>query len=198
MARYHVAVSARFDGPVVVSAFEPFGERQVNRSQQLLESLVRAAPAVVPVVFPVAFAALEAGVAAVAARRPRRWLLLGESGLATGLTLERRAYNRIDARIPDNAGDQPRDVPVDPRLPAVQSSRAPLGEWAAALQAAGVPAVRSLDAGRFACNAVYARALASVGGSRALFVHVPTDEAHASDAVLVRGLQLLLRRWTAR
>ena len=178
------------DAPIAVSAFEPFGGREHNRSLGLLRRLTRLRR-INAHVLPVAFAPLPRAVAAIAARKPRRWLMLGESALATGLKLEQRAWNRIDARLPDNLGAQPRGGKVA-RGPLVRSTGLPIDEWVSALAAMGVAAEHSLNAGRFACNAAYYLALSALDADRVLFVHVPTDEAHGSDALLAGGLALLI------
>ena len=41
-------------------------------------------------------------------------------------SIERVAVNLIDARIPDNAGDRPQDVPVRPEAPSAYFSTLPV------------------------------------------------------------------------
>lgn len=96
--------------------------------------------------------------------------------------LERRAYNELDFRVPDNDGAQPRKTPVDETLGT------DLGEWLGStlpLDAAcaelrarwGGRVDVSDDAGRFVCNytlfSTLRRAQLEGGGERACFVHVP-------------------------
>ncbi len=173
-------------GTVAVSAFEPFGGRATNRSLEVLRRLERLLP-LQPHVLPVDFARLPRAVRAIAGTRPPLWVLLGESGVASALRFEARAWNRIDARLSDNGGHQPRGMAVA-RGPQVRRTSLAVKELSAAARSAGARATPSLNAGRFACNAAYYLALAVLGSERVLFVHVPTDRAVGSDAVLARGL----------
>ena len=87
---------------------------------------------VLPCVFGDAIAALEQELAA---QRPALVLCLGQAGGREGVTVERIAVNRDDARIPDNAGAQPLDRAVLPGAPAAYFSRLPVKAMVAALQA---------------------------------------------------------------
>ena len=176
---------------VLLTAFEPFGGRKVNRSQLVLEHVARAAaarvapgrPRVVTRVLPVSFDALGPAVARALRTgrgRPAAVVMLGEAGTAEELRLERVAVNRIDARIPDNAGKRPTGERVVEGGPAAYFSSAPLKRAQAAARKAGVPVRLSDDAGGFACNAAYYLALhrlhqAGAGELPVLFVHVPVQ-----------------------
>ena len=60
----------------------------------------------------------------------------------------------MDARIPDNAGAQPTDEPVDLRGPAAYFSTLPIRTMTAAMNSLGLPARISDSAGTFVCNSV--------------------------------------------
>lgn len=115
------------------------------------------------------------------------------------LTLERVAINLIDARIPDNAGVQPVDVPVVPGGPVAHLTTLPVKTMAAAIRGAGVPCGLSLSAGSYACNAVmYAALHDAPAGTRAGFAHLPpVDRLTLDDAVTALEVALITALATA-
>jgi pyroglutamyl-peptidase len=85
------------------------------------------------------------------------------------------AINVMDARIADNAGAQPIDVPVIAGGPAAYFSTLPIKSLVAGLRAAGFPASVSQTAGTFVCNQVFyalQHTLAGLGVHSG-FVHLP-------------------------
>lgn len=116
-------------------------------------------------------------VAAIEATQPSLVLALGLPSGRSELSVERVAINVIDARIPDNAGNQPVDVPVVADGPAAYFSSLPIKAIVHALRAAGVPAAVSQSAGTYNCNHLFyglmhhiaTRAPRMRGG----FIHVP-------------------------
>ncbi|MFI8853469.1 pyroglutamyl-peptidase I [Streptomyces sp. 891-h] len=197
---------------VLVTGFAPFDGEEVNPSWQAAELLAAGPPAGLEVsavrlscVFGTALDELRS---AVDAAGPGLELVvcLGQAGGRADLTVERVALNVDDARIPDNAGQQPVDEPVVPGGPAAYFATLPVKACVAAARAAGVPASVSQTAGTFVCNHVFyglAHLIATERpGIRGGFVHVPyTPEQVAArhpappslsvhDAV--RGLSALL------
>lgn len=164
---------------ILVTAFEPFGGDAENASLEAVRRLEatraeRPQPGVEMVVgvLPVAFGEADRALAAlVAEHRPDAVVAVGEAGGRTAVTPERWGVNEDDARIPDNAGAQPRHEPIDPDGPERRASGLDVEALVAAIEDAGVPAEASDDAGRFLCNHVaYLVAGLDVPGG---FVHVP-------------------------
>jgi pyroglutamyl-peptidase len=166
---------------VLLTGFEPFDGELVNPSWQVAEAVAAAPPAgldVTAVRLPCVFGdSLTALRAAVAETRPDLVVCLGQAGGRPGVTVERVAINVDDARIPDNAGAQPIDVPVVPGGPAAYFSTLPVKRCVAAMREAGVPTALSNTAGTFVCNHVaygLAHLLATeLPDARGGFVHVP-------------------------
>jgi pyroglutamyl-peptidase len=158
---------------IVLTAFEPFGGRSRNRSAEVL-ARVGDVPGVTveKVVLPVELGRLPAVVELALARRPDALVLLGEAGRATDVAVERLALNVIDARIPDNRGEQPRGTPVVPGGALALPSTWRHDDVVGALRAAGLPVRTSHHAGTFACNAALYLALAA-SACPAGFIHVP-------------------------
>lgn len=175
---------------VLLTGFEPFGGERVNPSWQAVSELVERAPREyepVAVELPCAFErSLPALRAAVAAHRPRLVVCVGQAGGRPDVTVERVAINLADARIPDNAGAQPIDLPVIAGAPAAYFSTLPVKACVAAMRAAGAPASVSHTAGTYVCNQVFyglAHLLATeLPGVRGGFVHVPYSPAQVAEA----------------
>lgn len=166
---------------VLLTGFHPFGGSVVNPSWQAV-SLVAADP---PPGLTVSTArlscvfgkALEELRAAVERTDPEVVVCVGEAGGRPGVTVERVAINVNDARIPDEAGQQPLDGPVVEGGPAAYFSTLPIKACVAAVRAAGIPASVSQTAGTFVCNHVFyglAHLIATERPAlRGGFVHVP-------------------------
>jgi pyroglutamyl-peptidase len=171
----------RSRAPLLVTGFEPFGGESVNPAMDLLPRLARRrieGHRVATALLPVAFgAALTELAHAMERERPTLVLAIGQAGGRARLSLERVALNLIDARIPDDAGAQPVDVPVIADAPTAYFSSLPLKAALLALHERGIPAELSLSAGSYVCNAVFfaLRHLAesAPGLPRAGFLHLP-------------------------
>lgn len=175
---------------ILLTGFEPFGGADFNPSQAIAERaadiLRRQGHQVITAELPCVFATAPATLAVLLERwRPRVAIGLGLAGGRKGLGLEKVAINHIDARIADNAGQQPIDVPVREDGANAYFSTLPLK---ASLQALGEPvdgstpvdAAISYTAGSFVCNQVFYELMHHLGDvpeTRAGFIHVPSMEA---------------------
>ena len=166
---------------VLLTGFEPFAGSTLNPSAEAIE-LLRARPIsgihlttqLLPVVGGVAANLVRS---AIDAANPDAVVLLGESGQATAITLERLAANLRDYRLADNAGAQVCDQPVVEGGPAAYFATLPVRVMQSAMHAVGVPAELSMSAGTFLCNEVMYTALHHIAERRlatvAGFVHLP-------------------------
>src|SRR3954466_1794188 len=126
---------------VLMTGFAPFGGEPVNPSWQAVSLLGARRDDIAAVELPCEFAAsLPALRRAVEEHRPSLVVCVGQAGGRLDVTPERVAVNLIDARIPDNAGEQPVDVPVVPDGPAAYFTTLPVKACVAAIRASGVPA----------------------------------------------------------
>ena len=198
----------------LVTGFEPFGGEPVNPAIEAVHRLpqrlgsVEIHTAVLPAVFGRAIDALED---AIVARDPDIALCVGQAGGRTALSLERIAINVDDARIPDNAGQQPIDRPIVPGGPAAYFATLPIKAATAALRQAGLPAMVSNTAGTFVCNHVF-YGLMHLTASRRLrlrggFLHVPYLPSQAARQQgapsmalddIARGIEIVLSVAAAR
>ena len=194
------------DPVVLLTAFEPFGGAARNPSWDAVQAVASAwdGPGrVVVEQLPVVFAEVRAAlVAAVTEHRPALVIATGVAEGRTTVSPERVAVNIDDARIPDNAGAQPIDEPIDPRGPDGFLTTLPIKRIVRAATRAGVPAAVSNTAGTFTCNHAFYElmSIAANEGFRAGFVHVPATPESATGDVptlplddLVTALTLAVR-----
>ena len=188
----------------LVTGFEPFDGDALNPSWLIAQSLhgldlggVRVQAEQLPCAFDQAGPALQA---ALRRHRPRLVLALGQAARGA-IGMERVALNVIDARIADNAGLQPIDVPVLAAAPPAYFSTLPLKAMTAALKAEGLAAEVSNSAGTFVCNQVFfllMHALRRRAGVRGGFVHVPMLPEQAAARGLGAGMPLHVMQHGAR
>jgi pyroglutamyl-peptidase len=189
---------------LLLTGFEPFGGESVNTSQQLALALdgerlggLTVAAVVLPCRFASSLAALDV---ALRRHRPACVVALGQAASRQALSFERVAINWIDARIPDNDGAQPVDVPVLPQAAPAHFSTLPIKAQMAAAQTAGVPVEMSLSAGSFVCNQVFfglQHRLRRQPAVRSGFIHVPALGEHADLTPWLLGLRAALGAWQA-
>ncbi len=173
---------------VLLTAFEPFSGETVNPSLEIalrLSGSVIGAHRVVCQVLPVAFNHTAHTLhQALLAERPTLVIALGQAGGRSEISLERVAINLIDARIADNSGVQPVDIPIVAGAPPAYFATLPVKAMRNAVLARGIPAQLSFTAGSFVCNQVFyllMHELASLrSGTRGGFIHVPYLPAQAA------------------
>jgi len=172
---------------IVLTGFEPFDGAVDNPSWdavQIAEGLLRQQyPSIVIERLAVEFGrATNRIIELFTEHQPAVFIATGVAGRAKGLRLESLAVNLIDATIPDNAGVQPRGVPVRHGAPDTFETTLPRSVTEA-WTAAAIPWEYSADAGRYVCNAAFftlqhaacdaAGAAPSQRASATGFIHVP-------------------------
>lgn len=194
---------------ILVTAFDPFGEDTVNPALEVARRLPPqlAGAEIVTCEVPTEFGrAIPVAVQAITEQAPDAVVCLGQAGGRVGITPERVAINLNDARIPDNAGQQPIDEPITPDGPPAYFATLPVKAMTQALRDAGIPAALSNTAGTFVCNHLMYGVLhwlATTGRHevRAGFVHIPYLPEQAAQhegapslslAEMVRGVEAAL------
>jgi pyroglutamyl-peptidase len=191
------------DPCVLVTGFDPFGGQPVNPSWQAVQALDgamvhghRLVGAQLPTVFGVAMQVLRD---LLRQHRPTLVICTGQAGGRGAISFERIAINVDDARIPDNAGAQPVDVPVVPEGPAAYFSTLPIKAMLQSLLAQGINAEVSQTAGTFVCNHVFYGLMHELATDPACrdvrggLVHVPWLPTQGQPSMgldeIVRGLR---------
>ena len=173
---------------LLITGFAPFGGADVNPSWLAVQALPDRIGeyALCKLQLPVVFGQAAAMVLAAAeACKPDVILSVGVAGGREAVTPERIAVNIRDARIPDNAGNQPRGEFVEKDGPAAYFATLPVKQMAQAIRGAHIPATVSNSAGAYVCNDVMYSVLHACAGTavRAGFVHVPQLPGQGTPAM---------------
>lgn len=193
---------------ILLTGFEPFGGEQTNPSwlaaQQLdgyqLDDEVQIVSRQLSCEFEQSQQQLKTAIAEL---NPVLVLAIGQAGGRTELCFEKVAINFIDARIADNAGQQPIDKTVVAEGPAAYFTTLPIKAMVNSLKQAGIPAAVSYTAGTYVCNTVFyalMHQLRDTSKVRAGFLHIPYAPEQAIGKsvasmpvdMVVRALKLCL------
>ena len=185
---------------LLITGFDPFGGEAVNPAWEAVSRLpdtiggYRLTKLQIPTIFETA---ADTVLAAAETDAPDVILCIGQAGGRDAVTPERIAINCMDARIPDNAGNRPVNVPVAEDGPAAYFTTLPVHAMTAAIRDAGIPGALSYSAGVFVCNDLLYTLLHRYHGTavRVGFIHIPYLPEQAREGVpslplgeAVRGL----------
>ena len=183
---------------LLITGFDAFGGSEENPSwlavSQLPDSVggFTLKKCMIPTVFG---RAAQEVLAAAEDFQPDVILCVGVAAGRDAVTPERIAVNIRDARIPDNAGNQPVGEFVVADAPAAYFSTVPVAAMAQAIRDAGVPGTVSNSAGAFVCNDTLYLLLHHFAGTstRVGFIHVPAaPHQHAVSLPLEKTVRALL------
>lgn len=166
---------------LLFTGFDPFGGEKTNPSWETVQVLngksIQAWEVVcreLPTVFGRSIEILQQ---VIREEHPAAVICVGQAGGRPDITVERIGINVDDARIPDNAGQQPVDAPVVPGGPAAYWATLPVKGIVEVLKTAGIPASVSNSAGTFVCNHVLYGLLHHLNQQSELipagFIHIP-------------------------
>jgi len=139
---------------ILVTGFEAFDKSALNPSAEIVKALKGddLVTAILPVVFGQACSKLKE---LIELHKPTAVLCLGLAVGRSEITPERIAINLDDARIADNAGNQPLEQKIMADGPDGHFSTLPIEKMVTSMKAAGIPASISLSAGTFVCNHIF-------------------------------------------
>lgn len=165
---------------ILVTGFNPFGGEAVNPAYEavkLLPDTIAGAEIIkkeIPTEFDRSVKEIEA---AIEAYRPDIVLNVGQAGGRACVTVEKIGINLADARIPDNAGRQPIDEPLQNDGPAAYFATVPTRAMVQNVRKHGFPCQISYTAGTYVCNCVMYQVLhlctTKYTDTKAGFIHVP-------------------------
>lgn len=166
---------------VLLTAFEPFAGEVINPSLEAarqIESIEFAGALVRTVELPVdRHRAIAIAIDMIGAERPDVVIMLGEAGGRFRVNPERVAINVDDFRIPDNAGNQPKDEPIVEGGPAAYFSTLPIRSIVERIAAERIPVAISNTAGTYLCNRLFYSVMHAIAveglATRAGFIHLP-------------------------
>ena len=172
---------------VLISGFKPFGGATLNPSELLVNVLERdQIPGVelFTVILPVEFdRSAEILLEKVKQIQPDLVIAFGQAEGRAAINPEKFAINLDDARIPDNSGDERKDVVIDKNGSDSYVTTLPIEMMVDAMKRAGYPADISLSAGAFVCNHIFYKLQKTLIGSniRSGFVHLPLVTEQSSE-----------------
>ena len=166
---------------LLLTAFEPFAGERINPSLEAARQMSRVefSGAIINVAeLPVdRHQAVTTALELIHVDRPDIIIMLGEAGGRFRVNPERVAINVDDFRIPDNAGNQPKDEPIVEGGPAAYFSTLPIRAITERIVSAGIPAAISNTAGTYLCNRLFYSAMHTINteGLQAIagFIHLP-------------------------
>lgn len=166
---------------LLLTAFEPFDGESINPSLDAARQIekIEFPNAIVRVAeLPVdRFRSVEIALELIRAGHPDIVIMLGEAGNRYRITPERVAINVDDFRIPDNAGNHPKDEPIVAGGPAGYFSTLPIRAIVDRINAAHIPSAISNSAGAYLCNRLFYSVMHAINveglHAKAGFLHVP-------------------------
>ena len=162
--------------PILITAFDPFGGREYNPTERLLDLLPD--EGIKKLLLPTSYScAPELLRAAVKELSPAAVVCTGLASGRSAISLEFAALNIKDADVPDNDGERASGQSVIPDAPNALFTGLDLGPLARIIRDSGVPCRVSYHAGTFVCNCVYYHLLSL--GVPGVFIHIPDDETSA-------------------
>lgn len=165
---------------ILITAFDPFGGELINpalEAVKLMKDEISGAK-IVKLMVPTVFRkSIEEVVEAIEKENPDVVLNIGQAGGRFEITPERVGINIDDARIKDNEGNQPIDVPIYEDGEPAYFATIPVKAIVKEIREGGLPASLSNSAGTFVCNHLMYGVLYHVAkrnkNIRAGFIHVP-------------------------
>ena len=175
----------------------------LNPSQEIIRRISHrslVAKEVLPVTFGEASLKL---ISLIDQHKPTVVIALGQAEGRKEITPERIAINLDDARIPDNAGNSPKERAIVAGGPDAYFTTLPIKNLVEKLNEDGIPASISLSAGTFVCNHIFYAMQHHCAGKaiKSGFIHLPLMNEQASEfpglptmqiEEMTRGIELVL------
>ncbi|MBU3715626.1 MAG: pyroglutamyl-peptidase I [Candidatus Nanopelagicaceae bacterium] len=188
---------------ILLTGFEPFHNSSLNPSQEIIKRISHrslVAKEVLPVTFGEASLKL---ISLIDQHKPTVVIALGQAEGRKEITPERIAINLDDARIPDNAGNSPKESKTVAGGPDAYFTTLPIKNLVEKLNENRIPASISLSAGTFVCNHIfYAMQHHCLDKSiKSGFIHLPLMNEQAIEfpelptmqiEEMIRGIELVL------
>ncbi|MCD7034078.1 pyroglutamyl-peptidase I [Metabacillus sp. GX 13764] len=174
---------------VLLTGFDPFGGEEINPSWEAVKRLdgiqtenIEMMAVQLPTVYRESIAILEQQIKK---HQPEIVICVGQAGGRLHVTPEKVAINLDDARISDNAGNQPIDREIASTGPAAYFTGLPIKRMAERMKENNIPASVSYTAGTFVCNHIFYglmdyihRTSSTIRGG---FIHIPFIHEQAMD-----------------
>lgn len=165
---------------ILITGFDPFGTEDINPSIEAVKRLPETIgeTQIIKLEIPTIFhQSAEVVKKAIINEQPDYVLHIGQAGGRAEMTPERVAINLDDARIEDNANQQPIDQPIKSDGEAAYFSQLPIKAMVEYMKRSNIPASISNTAGTFVCNHIMYQTLylskTEFPDLKAGFMHIP-------------------------
>ncbi|MFV0363837.1 MAG: pyroglutamyl-peptidase I [Suipraeoptans sp.] len=165
---------------ILITGFDPFGGADINPAYEAVKQLpdtigkAKIVKLEIPTVFEKDGIVLQK---AIEEQEPDVVICVGQAGGRSGVSVEKVAINLIEARIPDNDGQQPFDVKVKEDGETAYFAKLPVKAMVSKIKEGGIPSSISYTAGTYVCNDIMYRLLylceTKYPKMRGGFIHVP-------------------------
>ena len=194
---------------LLLTAFSPFGGEKINPSLEAVK-LVKdkiLETDIIKLEVPTVFGkSIKIVADMIEKEKPDYVLCVGQAGGRYVITPERVAINIDDARIPDNEGRQPIDIPIFADGEPAYFSNLPVKAMVEEIRKEGLPASLSNSAGTYVCNHLMYGVLYTLSKKfkevKGGFIHVPFVPEQTVDKPgkpsmsltdIVRGLEAAIK-----
>lgn len=167
---------------VLVTGFDPFGGEKVNPAYEAVKLLPNeiAGAEIVKLEVPTVFGESGEKVrTAIQKETPDIVICVGQAGGRASVSFERVAINLIEARIPDNKGNQPAGAKVQEDGETAYFTSLPIKAMVKHVNDHGLPGYISYTAGTFVCNEIMYNLLYTIANEfptvKGGFIHVPFE-----------------------
>lgn len=164
----------------MVTGFEPFEDYEYNASLEAVYDLpeIIGDASIIKMEVPALFGeSIRFVIKKIEQESPDIVLLTGQAKDGTPISVERVAINVVDARIPDNAGRQPIDIPVRSDDMPAYFATIPIKAIVSEINKKGIESQVSNSAGTYVCNHLMYGVLSHIAlnrpNVRCGFIHVP-------------------------
>ena len=163
---------------LLITGFDPFGGETINPAWEAVKLLddsicdIEVVKLQIPTIFKESTKVLVEGIER---HSPDFVICVGQAGGRYDISVERVGINIDDARIADNAGNQPIDEIIYSDGKSAYFSNLPIKAMVKEAKEVGVPSSVSNTAGTFVCNHILYSLLYNIEGKdiKGGFIHVP-------------------------
>ena len=142
---------------ILVTGFDPFDKDIINPAYEAVKKLpdkIKDAQ-IIKLEIPTSFERSAIAIQeAIEKYSPDIILSIGQAGGRNEITIEKVAINLLEARIKDNDGYQPSDLPIKQDGETAYFTNLPIKGMIAHIKENNIPATISYTAGTFVCNSV--------------------------------------------
>lgn len=172
---------------VLITGFQPFGGETTNPAYEAVKLMpdTIAGAEIIKLEIPVVFnKGAKVVTDKVKSDNIDAVICVGQAGSRSAICVEKVAINLVEARIPDNEGNQPFDQKIQEDGETAYFTNLPAKAMVSHIVESGIPAFISYTAGTYVCNEVMYQLMYAINKEfpavRGGFIHVPYSAEQAA------------------